>query len=347
MREFSPAIFGLQGLTLSHEEAAFFNDVRPWGIILFARNIENREQLCALTDDLRNKFGNQHLPILIDQEGGRVARLRPPLVPNYPPMGLYGELYLKDKAASVEAARLGAALLAQDLFELGISVNCAPCLDLCLPESSNVIGDRAFGDDVERVVALARAVMDGFDMGGVLPVVKHMPGHGRAMVDSHLELPRINIDSDTLRETDFEPFRQLNDTLLGMTGHLLFTAIDEEVVSTCSKIVIRDVIRNHIGFDGVLMSDDISMSALAGDMAARVTDALKAGCDIVLHCNGNMSEMQAVAGVLPSKPSIDAAPRLERADEALARLACDAPKGAREVWEEIMSDIFPESHNAL
>ena len=167
------------------------------------------------------------------------------------------------------------------------------------------------------------------------------------MVDSHLELPRINIDSDTLRETDFEPFRQLNDTLLGMTGHLLFTAIDEEVVSTCSKIVIRDVIRNHIGFDGVLMSDDISMSALAGDMAARVTDALKAGCDIVLHCNGNMSEMQAVAEVLPSKPSIDAAPRLERADEALARLACDAPKGAREVWEEIMSDIFPESHNAL
>ncbi|MGB2206834.1 MAG: beta-N-acetylhexosaminidase [Parvibaculales bacterium] len=347
MSDFSPAIFGLQGLTLSSEEVAFFDDVRPWGIILFARNIESREQLRALTDDLRDKFGNQHLPILIDQEGGRVARLKPPLVPIYPPMGLYGELYVKDKAASVEAARLGAALLAQDLFELGISVNCAPCLDLRLPETSNVIGDRAFGDDVERVVALGGAVMEGLEMGGVLPVVKHMPGHGRAMVDSHHELPRIDCDSDTLRQSDFEPFKQLNDALLGMTGHLLFTAIDEVAVSTCSKAVIGDVIRGHIGFDGVLMSDDISMSALAGDMGARVTGALKAGCDMVLHCNGDMAEMQAVAEVLPSKPSVDAAPRLARADEALAGLACDVPKGARKVWGEIMADIFPESQNAL
>ena len=176
MSDFSPAIFGLQGLTLSDEEAAFFHDVRPWGIILFARNIESRDQLRALTDDLREKSGNAHLPILIDQEGGRVARLKPPLVPAYPPMGLYGELFKKDKAAAVEAARLGAALLAQDLFALGISINCAPCLDLRLPETSDVIGDRAFGDDVERVVALGRAVMDGFDMGGVMPVIKHMPG---------------------------------------------------------------------------------------------------------------------------------------------------------------------------
>ncbi|MBL71256.1 MAG: beta-N-acetylhexosaminidase [Rhodobiaceae bacterium] len=347
MSDFSPAIFGLQGLTLSDEEAAFFHDVRPWGIILFARNIESRDQLRALTDDFREKSGNAHLPILIDQEGGRVARLKPPLVPAYPPMGLYGELFEKDKAAAVEAARLGAALLAQDLFALGISINCAPCLDLRLPETSDVIGDRAFGDDVERVVALGRAVIDGFDMGGVMPVVKHMPGHGRATVDSHDELPCIDSDRDTLRQSDFEPFKQLNDALLGMTGHLLFTAIDEGAASTCSKTVIGNIIRNHIGFDGVLMSDDISMSALAGDMGARVTGALKAGCDMVLHCNGDMAEMQAVAEILPSKPSIDAAPRIARVDEALASLESDVPKGARKVWGEIMADIFPESQNAV
>lgn len=347
MADFAPAIFGLQGLTLNNEETAFFGDVHPWGIILFARNIESRQQLRALTDDLRYKSGNPHLPILIDQEGGRVARLRPPLVSAYPPMGLYGEMYKLDRAAAVEAARLGAALLGQDLFELGISVNCAPCLDLRLPETAEIIGDRAFGDDVERVVTLGRAVMDGLEMGGVLPVVKHMPGHGRATVDSHHELPRIDSDSDTLRQSDFEPFNQLSDALLGMTGHLLFTAIDETAVSTCSKTVIGDVIRNHIGFDGLLMSDDISMSALAGDMAMRVTGALKAGCDMVLHCNSDMAEMQAIAGVLPAKPSIDAAPRIARVDEALARLTCDVPKGARKVWGELMADIFPESQNAL
>jgi beta-N-acetylhexosaminidase len=347
MADFSPAIFGLQGLTLSEEEAAFFHDIRPWGIILFARNIESRDQLRALTDDLRDKSGNPHLPILIDQEGGRVARLRPPLISAYPPMGLYGELYEKDKAAAVEAARLGAALLAQDLFALGISINCAPCLDLRLPETSNVIGDRAFGDDVERVVTLGRAVMDGFDMGGVVSVVKHMPGHGRATVDSHDELPRIDSDGDTLRQSDFEIFKQLNGALLGMTGHLLYGAIDETAVSTCSKTIIGGVIRDHIGFDGALMSDDISMSALVGNMGARVTGALKAGCDLVLHCNGDMAEMQAIAEVLPSKPSIDAAPRIARVDEALAALQSDVPKGARKVWGEIMADIFPESQNAL
>ena len=347
MTDFSPAIFGLQGLTLSEEEAAFFDDVRPWGIILFARNIDSRDQLRALTDNLRDKSGNSHLPILIDQEGGRVARLRPPLVRAYPPMGLYGEMYEQDRAAAVEAARLGAALLAQDLFELGISINCAPCLDLRLLETAEIIGDRAFGDDVARIVTLGRAVMDGFEMGGVLPVVKHMPGHGRASVDSHHELPRIDCDSDILRQSDFEPFKQLNDALLGMTGHLLYSAIDETNVSTCSKTVINGVIRRDIGFDGVLMSDDISMSALDGDMAMRVTGALKAGCDMVLHCNGDMAEMQAVAGVLPRKPSIDAAPRLARVDEALAKLTCDVPKGARKVWGEIMADVFPESQNAL
>ena len=200
---------------------------------------------------------------------------------------------------------------------------------------------------MERVVTLGRAVMDGLEMGGVLPVVKHMPGHGRATVDSHYELPRIDCDGETLRHSDFEAFKQLNGALLGMTGHLLYSAIDDATVSTCSKTVIGDVIRSHIGFDGLLMSDDISMSALAGDMGARVTGALKAGCDVVLHCNGDMAEMHAVAAALPRKPSIDAAPRIARVDDALARLASQVPEGARKVWGEMMADIFPESQNAL
>lgn len=347
MAAYSPVIFGIEGLHLSADEATFFHDVRPWGIILFARNIESRDQLRALTDSLRSMSGRADLPILIDQEGGRVARLKPPLVATYPPMGLYGEMFATDQARAIEAARLGAALLAHDLFELGINIDCAPCLDLRLPETSNVIGDRAFGDDVARTVALGRAVMDGLEMGGALPVIKHIPGHGRALVDSHYELPRITADRATLEQNDFEVFKQLNDALIGMTGHLLYEAIDAETVSTCSKPLIDGVIRRHIGFDGLLMSDDISMSALSDDIGTRTNAALKAGCDMVLHCNGDMSEMQAVAAALPRRPSVDAAPRLKRADDALHGLVSELPRGARKIWRELMGDIFPESQNAL
>ncbi|MDG1007337.1 MAG: beta-N-acetylhexosaminidase [Alphaproteobacteria bacterium] len=347
MTAYSPVIFGLGGLHTTADEAAFFHDVRPWGIILFARNIESCDQLRALTDSLRDAAGRADLPILIDQEGGRVARLKPPLVAAYPPMGLYGEMFATDQARAIEAARLGAALLAHDLFELGININCAPCLDLRLPETSEVIGDRAFGDDVMRAATLGRAVMDGLEMGGVLPVIKHIPGHGRALVDSHLELPRISADRATLEQNDFAVFKQLNDALIGMTGHLLYEAIDAETVSTCSKPVIEGVIRRHIGFDGLLMSDDISMSALRDDIGARTMAALKAGCDMVLHCNGDMGEMQAVAAALPPRPSVDAAPRIHRADDALHGLASEVPKGARKVWGELMGDVFPESQNAL
>ena len=347
MAAYSPVIFGIEGLHLSADEAAFFQDVRPWGIILFARNIESRDQLRALTDALRDMSGRADLPILIDQEGGRVARLKPPLVAAYPPMGLYGEMFATDQARAIEAARLGAALLAHDLFELGINIDCAPCLDLRLPETSQVIGDRAFGDDVARTVALGRAVMDGLEMGGVLPVIKHIPGHGRALVDSHFELPRITADWATLEQNDFEVFKQLNDALIGMTGHLLYEAIDAEIVSTCSKPVIDGVIRRHIGFDGLLMSDDISMSALSDDIGINATAAVRAGCDMVLHCNGDMSEMQALATALPRRPSVDAAPRLQRAEDALLGLVSQVPKGARKVWGELMGDIFPESQNAL
>ena len=346
-----PVIFGFEGLTVTQDEGAFFHAARPWGVILFARNIESLDQLRALTDSLREMSGNQHLPIFIDQEGGRVARVKPPLVSAYPPMGVYGEMYQQDKARAIEAARLGAALLAQDLFELGITITCAPCLDLRLPEMSDVIGDRGLGGDVETVVAIGQAVLDGLEMGGVLPVIKHMPGHGRAKVDSHFELPIIEDDVPTLKATDFEIFRQLNEPLMGplmgMTGHLRYTSVDAGETSTFSKPVIEGVIRDYIGFDGLLMSDDVSMQALNGDMGERVTKSLAAGCDVVLHCNGDRAEMDAVHAALPSAPSADAQRRMDKVDAALAALSCDVPAGSRKVWGELMGDVFPQASDAL
>ena len=252
-------------------------------------------------------------------------------------MGVYGEIYKQDMARGLEAARLGAALLAQDLHRLGINVTCAPCLDLRLEGMSGVIGDRAFGDDVETIVALGRAVMDGLVMGGVLPVVKHMPGHGRAAVDSHFELPLVDADITTLQETDFAVFRQLNDAPLGMTGHLRFNAIDA-APSTLSKTLIDGVIRDFIGFDGVLMSDDISMQALSGDLGQLSEKALAAGCDLILHCNGRADEMQAVQATIPDKPNAATQQRLDRAEAALAALTCNVPADARKVWGELMGD---------
>ena len=351
---FSPVIYGLQGLEFTPEEGAFFHAARPWGVILFARNIESRDQVRALTDTLRDMSGNPHLPIFIDQEGGRVARLKPPLVPAYPPMGAYGEIYQTDKARAVEAARLGAALLAQDLHALGIPITCVPCLDLAFPEMSDVIGDRAFGDTVERVVTLGQAVLEGLEMGGVLPVMKHIPGHGRSRVDSHHDLPMIDTDIATLKATDFEVFRQTSASpmspLMAMTGHLRFNAIDASETSTFSKPLVEEVIRGFIGFDSLLMSDDISMGALSGDMGARVHKTLKAGCDVVLHCNGDASEMNQIQDALqaathPLPPEAQA--RLSAVDAALGALSCNVPKGARKVWGELVADIFPEAQNAL
>lgn len=343
----NPVIYGLQGPAMSEDEGAFFHRARPWGVILFARNIESREQLRALTDGLREASGNRHLPIFIDQEGGRVARVKPPLAPAYPATGLYGDIYKSDKSRAIEAARLGAALLAQDLHTLGINITCAPCLDLRLPGMSDVIGDRSFGADVEAVVDLGRAVLDGLDMGGVLPVIKHIPGHGRARVDSHVELPVIEDDVPTLKETDFEIFRQLNEPLMAMTGHLRFASIDAGETSTFSKSVIEGVIRDYIGFDGLLMSDDISMGALAGDMQSRVTKSLNAGCDVILHCNGVPDEMQAIHTALPETPNAAAQARMDAVDAALAALRCDVPAGARKVWGELVADVFPQAQNAL
>lgn len=335
-----PVIFGFAGLTVSEAEATFFHEVRPWGVILFARNIESRTQLRALTDSLRDMSGNPHLPILIDQEGGRVARLRPPHVPAYPPMGLYGELYQQDSHRAVEAARLGAALLAQDLYELGITITCAPCLDLRLPQMSDVIGDRAFGDDVERVVTLGRAVLDGLEMGGVLPVIKHIPGHGRAAVDSHHDLPMIDADVPTLQKTDFEVFKQLNQAPMAMTGHLQFNAIDAAKPSTLSKPVIEGVVRDYIDFDGLLMTDDLSMKALTGSWDELVGQSLAAGCDMILHCNGEPAEMAAIAAALPDETPTKAQNRMQAVDAALSTLQNNVPAGARKVWGELVADIF-------
>lgn len=343
----NPIIFGFEGPVFTQEEGLFFHETRPWGVILFSRNIESRTQLREQTDMLREMSGNPHLPIFIDQEGGRVARLKPPLAPAYPPMGLYGEIYKTDKARAIEAARLGAALLAQDMVELGINITCAPCLDLRLPEMSDVIGDRGFGADVETVATLGRAVLDGLDMGGVLPVIKHIPGHGRAKVDSHIDLPIIDDDVPTLKATDFEVFKQLNDPLMAMTGHLRFASIDAAETSTFSKPVIEGVIRDFMGFDGLLMTDDISMGALTGTMEERVQKSLAAGCDVILHCNGQRAEMEAVFNALPETVNPAAQARMDAVDDALASLRCDVPAGARKVWGELVADVFPEAQNAL
>ena len=267
-----------------------------------------------------------------------MARVKPPLAPLYPPMGAYGEIYQQDAARGLEAARLGAALLAQDLHQLGINITCAPCLDLRLEGMSDAIGDRAFGEDVETIIALGRAATEGLVMGGVLPVVKHMPGHGRATVDSHFELPLVDADIGTLQATDFEIFRQLNHAPLGMTGHLRFNAVDAAAPSTLSKTLIDSVIRDYIGFDGVLMSDDISMQALSGDLGQLSEKALAAGCDLILHCNGRANEMQAVHAIMPDKPVAATQQRLNRAEAALAALTCTVPADARKVWGELMGD---------
>lgn len=342
-----PVIFGFAGVQLSDAEADFFHEARPWGVILFARNIETRAQVRALTDQLRAASGNPHLPILIDQEGGRVARLRPPLVAAHPPAAAYGTVYRQDPDAARHAAQLGGALLAADLHDLGINITCAPCLDLGLPGMSDVIGDRAFGDTPEMVGALGAAFADGLQQGGVLPVIKHMPGHGRATVDSHFELPVIEAPVPHLQAQDFEPFRHLNGALLGMTGHLLLTAIDEAAPVTLSPKIIDQVIRQHIGFDGVLMGDDVSMQALRQPLADSAAQSLAAGCDVVLHCNGDMAEMRAIAAALPDTMDDASAARIARVDAALANLTCDVPEAARQTWGEIMGDIFPAARNAL
>jgi beta-N-acetylhexosaminidase len=293
------AIFGCAGKVLTAPERAFFAANNPFGFILFARNVETPDQVRALVKALRESVGRADAPVLIDQEGGRVARLKPPHWRAAPAAAKIAALADHDIDAACEAAWLNARLIGGELAALGIDVDCAPVCDVPVPGSHDVIGDRAYGSDPGRVATLARAAALGFIDAGVLPVIKHLPGHGRTRVDSHLALPVVDASRAELETTDFVPFRALADMPWGMTGHLRFTALDPERPATTSPTVIRDVIRGQIGFDGLLLTDDLSMKALGGSFAERTRLALAAGCDIALHCNGDMAEMEGVASAAP------------------------------------------------
>lgn len=311
------AILGCSGERLSREEQAFFREAEPFGFILFARNCSTPQQISSLIAEMRDSAGRSDAPVLIDQEGGRVARLKPPHWREAPAPAVFGRIAQTNLARGVEAANLNARLLAEELRPLGITVDCTPLLDLRIAGAHDIIGDRSFGGDIDIVAALGRAVIDGLLEGGVLPVVKHLPGHGRAAADSHLALPVVETPAETLEQSDFAPFAALKDAPWGMTAHVVYSALDAEHPATTSAEVVRDVIRGGIGFDGVLVSDDLSMKALSGDFSARAEAALKAGCDLVLHCNGDLDEMrQVMAGTDALSPA--AKGRLEQG-EALRR----------------------------
>lgn len=305
-------IYGLAGLELTPDERAFFRDADPWGFIVFARNIETPKQLARLTMSLRDCVGRD-APVLIDQEGGRVRRLRPPHWREMLPAQPYGELYLREPEAAIEAVRLNHHLMAQEMRAVGVDVDCVPCLDLRVPGADAIIGDRALGETPQPIIDLGRAAMDGVIAGGVAPIIKHIPGHGRASVDSHLELPVVEAEADLLRETDFAPFKALNDAPMAMTAHIIYSAIDADNPATTSSDMVQGVIRDELGFDGLLMTDDLSMKALSGSFRDRGEASLRAGCDMLLHCNGDLAEMSAVA-----ESAVQLEGRgLERADLAL------------------------------
>ena len=311
----SSAVYGCQGMELSPEERAFFREVGPFGFILFARNCETPAQIRLLCASLRDAAGGD-VPILIDQEGGRVARLKPPHWRLRPPARRFGQLFERNPDEGREAAYLCARLIAHELKDVGVNVNCAPVLDVPVTGAHDIIGDRAYSLDPAAVIALGRATIDGYLDGGVLPVVKHIPGHGRALADSHVALPRVAASRDELSAHDFVTFRGLNDAPIAMTAHVVYESIDPHRPATTSPRVLQGIVRGEIGFDGLLVSDDLSMEALEGPLAARAKAALFAGCDIVLHCNGKLDEMKEVAR--EAKPLAGKA--LHRADAALAHL---------------------------
>lgn len=327
-------IAGCSGLRLTDDERVFFRDAEPWGFILFARNISDPDQVRALVSDMREAVGWM-APVLIDQEGGRVQRLRPPHWTDDPPAEAFGTLYLADQVAALEAVRLNSRAIAADLADLGIDVDCLPCADLRHPDGHGIIGNRAYGTEPEAVAALARAAAIGLLEGGVLPVLKHIPGHGRAPVDSHEKLPVVTASRAVLEEQDFAAFRALADLPLGMTAHVVYSDLDAAHPATTSPTVISQVIRGSIGFTGLLMSDDLSMGALAGDMRTRGRDALAAGCDMLLHCNGRLPEMEDVATVSP----VLSGQAYERAGLALALREPPDPVDATELRAAVAAHL--------
>jgi beta-N-acetylhexosaminidase len=314
-------ITGVSGPELNAAERAFIETERPWGFILFKRNVEAPRQLGRLVEDLKRCAGRPDVPILIDQEGGRVQRLGPPHWPAYPAGALFGALYDLDPALGLLAARLSARLIAADLSELGINVDCLPLADVPFAGADAVIGNRAYGTAPKKVAAIARAVTEGLVEGGILPVLKHIPGHGRANADSHLQLPEVNTSKNELERTDFAAFQPLADLPMAMTAHVVFSALDPLHPATTSATIIAQVIRGVIGFQGLLMSDDVSMNALSGSIAERTRAIFSAGCDIVLHCNGQLEEMRDVAAETPELSG----KALERARSALASRRAPQP----------------------
>jgi beta-N-acetylhexosaminidase len=332
-------ITGLGGLTISANERAFVREAQPWGLIIFKRNVSSPEQVAALVRSFRDYVGWE-APVLVDQEGGRVQRLGPPHWPAYPPGAFYGVLYDREVSRGLSVARLAGHLLAADLNVLGIDVDCLPLADVAAPGADPVIGDRGYGTEPGKVAAIAGALAQGLLAGGVLPVLKHLPGHGRASADSHHKLPVVDTDRATLETTDFAAFRPLSRLPLGMTAHVVFSAIDPVAPATTSVTMVREVIRGFIGFQGLLMSDDVSMNALSGTIAERSRAAFAAGCDVVLHCNGDMREMTAVAGEAP-KLGGEAE---KRAEAALAQRATPEAfdvEAARKIFTQMVAAEQP------
>jgi len=323
-----PAIFGCSGTKLTADERAFFRDADPAGYILFGRNCEDAQQLRALTDELRALHGRDHLLISIDQEGGRVARLRPPHWAAYPSGEAFDRLYQVATASAIEAARVGAKAMGLELSAMGITVDYHPPLDLRQEGAHDVIGDRSLGHDPMQVAAIGRAILDGLAAGGVTGCIKHMPGHGRAFCDSHKEMPTVHASAGELA-ADLEPFRKLNGALIGMTGHLRFPVWDEALPATLSETIISDIIRGEIGFDGLLLTDDIDMEALDGSVPERSGKAIAAGCDIVLNCWAKMDDMTGICEAVPTI-SPRAAERLATALEG-TRVADGLPDDTREL----------------
>ena len=333
----SPRAFisGIADKTLSAAERSFLRDADPWGVIFFGRNVESPEQVKRLSASIRDALGRP-APILVDQEGGRVQRLGPPHWPSYPAGAVYGRMYDVSPERARRAAYLGAYLMAADLIAVGIDVDCLPIADVPVPGASSVIGDRAYGDSAAKVAAIAESVALGLLQCGVLPVLKHLPGHGRATADSHHGLPVVEVDRLTLLATDFAAFQPLKDLPLGMTAHVVYADIDPVAPATTSLTVVRDVIRGSIGFSGLLMSDDISMEALSGPLQQRARAALAAGCDVVLHCNGNMDEMQEVAAAVPLMPA-EAQIRAHSALECRGVVGRDDTAKLRAEWTMLMN----------
>lgn len=335
MTESQTLILGCAGTSLTREERSFYRSECPWGFILFARNISEPEQIRDLVDDMRDCIGRPQAPVFIDQEGGRVQRLRPPLAPNYPAGAAFGALFRENEEAGLRAAWLLARLHAFDLLRYGITADCLPVLDVPVEGANDVIGARAYAKDPSIVTALGRAAAEGLMSGGVIPVMKHIPGHGRALADTHLELPTVTTTLKELRRHDFAPFQALNHLPMAMTAHVIFSAIDPNNPATTSGKVVEEIIRGEIGFDGLLVSDDTSMKALSGDFQTKAASILAAGVDLVLHCNGVMEEMRAVAS--RAKPLEGKA--LERANRALASVKGQDDKDEAELRAEF-ADYF-------